>query len=345
MGTEAQADPNMEEDYDAAFNEATGEATGESEESKDFADSGDEPAAEAPASEGDGDDDPEGEPGDPEAAAEGEGGDEPAPEEPAAEGDAGAAASQKEPAADGEPEAGSEPAYDEDAVRQAAEVLRKHHEKQQKPAEPPAEDTGAEEGAAEPEEPPAPKTIDDYIPDDKRDVVSKYREEWSEVAEAEQVLRDAHLQQVEERIYSELRGALAPVFETTQKLQVNAHQSAIKEAHSDFDEVKQDLRQWIAEQPDFVRPAYEEVAKKGSAQQVIELVNYYKQATGKTGAVPEVPASSARTQQNQKPAQKRPPAAAKKAMAAAPSPSKAEAPGSSNPDDFDAAFDEAAGLG
>lgn len=338
-------DPNQEEtferDYDDAFNEASGEESGVSDDDKSFAD-GDESGEEATGAEGDGDAAAEGESGDDDSGAENGEGDDPAAsgDDAGSEEPSGDASGEEEPPADPAKEEGAAPQYDDEAVRKAAEIIQQHQKRTQgdQPVEPQA---GTEEEP--PAEPEQPKTIDDYIPEDKQEVVSKYRQEWAEVAEAEQVLREAHLQQVQERIYSELRGALAPVFETTQRLQVNAHQEAIRKVHPDLDEVKEDLQAWIAEQPEFVRPAYEQVAKQGSAQEVVELINYYKQAKGTTGAAPAVPASSARTQQKPKPAPKQPPAAAKKAMAAAPSPRQAQPPGSSNPEDYDAAFEEAAG--
>lgn len=334
-------DQNHERDYDDAFDEASGEESGVSDDDKSFAD-GDEPAEQATGAEGDGDAAAAEGAGDADSGSEDGEGDDPAAsgEGPAAEESGDDAASEEEPPAEAGKEGGAAPDYDEEAVRKAAEIIQQHQKRTQGD-QPVAPQAGTEEEP--PAEPEQPKTIDDYIPEDKQEVVNKYRQEWSEVAEAEQVLREAHLQQVQERIYSELRGALAPVFETTQRLQVNAHQEAIRKVHPDLDEVKEDLQAWIAEQPEFVRPAYEQVAKQGSAQEVVELINYYKQAKGTTGAAPAVPASSARTQQKPKPAPKQPPAAAKKAMAAAPSPRQAQPPGSSNPEDYDAAFEEAAG--
>ena len=333
MGTDNET-PDLEQDYEAAFDEAIGDVPAE-----EAAEGGDETAtADDDAASKEGADATEGGEEEIEAVA----ADDAASQGSEEEAEDSAAEDDEAPAAEGsreEPEpARKQPEYDAEAVKAAADIIRQQQEAKA------AESRGQEAKAAEDEKTP-PKTIDDYVPEDKRGVVEKYRQEWSEVAEAEQLLRAAHLQQVQEQIYSELRGALAPVFETTQRLQVNAHQEAIRKAHPDLDEVKEDLYSWIAEQPDFVRPAYEQVAEQGSAQQVVELINFYKQAKGATGAVPAVPASSARTQQKPATAKKQPPAAAKKALAAAPSPSKVEAPGSADPDNFDAAFDEAVGLG
>lgn len=342
-------DENYEKDYDDAFEEASGEGTGASQEEQDFADEsgeGGEPAEKAAGAESGNDD------ADVEDAAAGSG------DEPAAEGaddsdgadaadDEGGEGQQKadgdEPQHEADADKGA-PKYDEETVRKAAELLSKQQGKGEQPTEEPAaEEQGQQEQPVDFDK----VTWEDYVPEDKKDVVEKYKQEWSEVHEAEEVIRNAQLQLIQERLYSDLRSALAPVFETTQKLQVNAHLDAIRQTHPDLDDIRGELNEWIDQQPEFVRPAYKQVATKGSAKEVVELINQFKQAKGKTGAVPEVPASSARQQQQQrKPAQKQPPAAAKKALAAAPSPSTADVPGSANPDDFDSAWEEAAaGLG
>lgn len=256
------------------------------------------------------------------------------------------------------------PKYDAETLRKAAELIRKSAQAQAGGQQAPVNQQAAHQAAgvgdqavpqqsqqAAPAQDPAQQepdvsklTIDDYIPEDKKGIVDTYKKEWSEVYEAEQVIRDAHLQLMRDKLYSELRSALAPVFETTQRLTVTAHLDTIRRAHPDVDNIRDELMAWIGEQPDFVRPAYEQVAQSGTAEQVIELINQFKRAKGSTGAVPDVPASSASRQQQ--PAQRKAKPAAKKALAATPSPSAAQPPGSANPDGFDAAFEEAAsGLG
>lgn len=321
MGTEAQ---DLANEYDDAFEEASGEHP--TEEPVEGGDEPEEELEEEPVEDGDEPEEPAEEPTE-EPVEDGdepvEGGDEPTeePTEPVEE--------PTEPPQAQEPQA---PKFDAETLRRAQELMQQRQQQQQ-------------QQPAEEETPEAPKTWRDMIPEDKRGIIDKYEQEWGEVAEAEQLIREAQLQLVKQEVYSELGRALAPVFETTQTLKVNAHLDAIRQVHSDLDDIRGELTDWIETQPEFVRPAYQEVAQKGSAQQVIELINQFKQSTGKTGAVPAVPASSARTQQPAAKAPRQPPAAAKKAMAAAPASRKAEVPGSARPEDFDAAWEEATGLG
>lgn len=342
MGVKGETvDPVTE--YDDAFDEASGEApvSRESDDATAVQEGDDDATSAGESGTGDGD-------GGEEAtseAGEGDSGDEPAEsgqgddEAAAAEGD-GDAASDAVGSDDNSPQgqkpAEAAPELDDATLQRAADILKQRQQAQQ-PAQQEQAPSG-EQGEPEPE--PEPKTVADYIPEDKRELVSNYEKEWPEVAEAEEIKRQAQLQHLRDQIYSEVGRALAPVFETTQQLQVDAHRSAIRQEHPDFEDVKGDLMEWIAGQPEFVRPAYEQVAQKGSAADVVSLLNQFKAATGKTGAVPE-PASSARTPQQPKPKPK-PTEAAKKALAAAPSPRQAQVPGSANPNDYDAAFDEAA---
>jgi len=335
-------DPNEtnDDDFDSAFEEATSDAPVEPTDVEDEADgavaeeSGSESdAADEKTGEAESDEDVTGE-DKKDAGYDGE-----------QEGDGEDAAAELEDGGDPEkadakatPAKGEEgkPAYDEATLKRAMDLL---NEENKGKAEEPA---AAQED--EPADPEPQRTWKDYVPEDKREVIETYEREWAEVSEAESIKRTAELQLLQDTLYSDLRSALAPVFETTQTLKVNAHLDAVRQQHSDLDEVRQPLQEWIETQPEFVRPAYLEVAQKGSAKQVIELINQFKQSTGRTGAAPEVPAPSAR-QPQQRPAKPQPSAAAKRALAAAPSPNKAEVPGSANPDDFDAAFDEAAGIG
>ena len=191
-------------------------------------------------------------------------------------------------------------------------------------------------------EDPRKKTWRDYVSEEDQKVLEPYESEWSEVSQAEQIKRDAQLQHVQDVVYSDVKAVLAPMVEEFRRLKVEAHFNTIRQSHEDFDEVKEDLGEWVKEQPEFVRPAFEQVLQEGSAKQVVDLVNAYKQAKGKTGAAPEVPASSASKGESKKPARKPPSAGAKRALAATPSTKRKDPPRQADPDDFSSAFDEAA---
>lgn len=65
-----------------------------------------------------------------------------------------------------------------------------------------------------------------------------------------------------------------------------AHYDAIYKAHPDADSIAEskELAGWIASQPSFVRSGYQAVLQGGTTQEVIELFDSFKQATGATQA-------------------------------------------------------------
>jgi hypothetical protein len=223
---------------------------------------------------------------------------------------------------------------DEEQLAAAYRRLRQEEADNERSAKP------AEEAPAVDD--PRQKTWRDYVSEDNQKVLEPYETDWSEVSQAEQIKRDAQLQHVQDVVYSDLKAVLAPIVEHMKQSKVEAHFNAIRQEHADIDDVKEDLNRWVDEQPEFVRPAFEQVLKTGSAKQVVELLNAYKQATGKTGAAPEVPASSASNGAGKKPQRTPPSAGAKRALAATPSTKRKDPPRQADPDDFSSAFDEAA---
>ncbi|MEO8391217.1 hypothetical protein [Polaromonas sp.] len=81
--------------------------------------------------------------------------------------------------------------------------------------------------------------------------------------------------------------ALAPIQKQHVDAATDQHFSTIAAAHPDFEAVAEsaEMQQWIAKQPAFVRTAYADVLKKGTAEEVVELLTAYKGATGTTPAV------------------------------------------------------------
>lgn len=207
---------------------------------------------------------------------------------------------------------------------------------------------GQGQGEGQEQEQQGAQSWEDFVSEDDLNTIKQYEEEWPEVARAEQVKRDAQLQYMREQIYSEMGDALAPVVEMYQQMKVDAHQQAIQQRHPDVDNIKDDLVGWVEQQPDFVKPTYQQVLQQGSAEQVNQLIDLYKQSSGRTGAGAESTASSAREQggeqqgqQRQQRQRKAPSQSAQRAMAATPKPKRSEPPKAKDPNDFDDAFEEA----
>lgn len=98
-----------------------------------------------------------------------------------------------------------------------------------------------------------------------------------------QKLVDLQVQAKVEQLVSE---KLAPLQQKAAQEAASAHLQAIYEAHPDADSIveSKELADWIGSQPSFVQQAMQQVLQEGSTQEVIELFDQFKKATGTTQA-------------------------------------------------------------
>jgi len=90
-------------------------------------------------------------------------------------------------------------------------------------------------------------------------------------------------QQVRAELKAELEQSLAPVKATAAKSAQEAHFGAIYAKHADADELMEsgEFQQWRQTLPAFARAGVENALTKGTANDVIEVFDSFKQATGK----------------------------------------------------------------
>lgn len=321
-------------DFDAAFNDAFGESVDDvahdssahqADAADDQADNQTDDAAEGDKTDAADDqaDDKADDKADDQAddAAEGDKTDADDQADDAAEGDKPAAPAAKQPDQ-------IDPKFLAQAIAEAqAQREQEQRSKEQKPAE---------------EE--KPLTRADFLDEAGAAAIKKFETEWPDEYAAIQQLMQAELRAALANSFSgytkQLNGVLAPLMGSVQKVEVNTYKGAVTAAHPDAFEIAPKVAEWIETQPAIVRSAYRQAYEKGTAQEAIELLNLYKQATGSTGAAPATPASSA-AQEPPKPK----PVADKKAvaaLAAVPAAQRAKPNGGADVLDFDAAFAEAA---
>lgn len=89
-------------------------------------------------------------------------------------------------------------------------------------------------------------------------------------------------------VRQELGQALAPMRQREQQSETEAHYQAIYAAHPDADSLveSQELAAWLQAQPTFAQAAYQQVLNNGSAEQIVELFDTFKQSSGLTQAAP-----------------------------------------------------------
>ena len=198
------------------------------------------------------------------------------------------------------------------------------------------------QAAQEQQQPEKEVSYEDFLTEQDKAAIKLMDTEWSEVAGPVHALINAHVKAAlaaqEKQVLAQVQQRLAPIEQVTAQSQEALYWSTIQASHPDFRESAAALPEWIEKQPKLVQPALRAAYDRGTAEQVIELLDTYKQAIGTTGAAPAQPASSA--------AQVPPkavPKAALDATLAPPTAQRSKMAASRDPNDADAAFMEAFG--
>jgi hypothetical protein len=115
-------------------------------------------------------------------------------------------------------------------------------------------------------------------------------------------------------MYADMAASLAPYLQTVDTLADRSQLSELQGQVPDYETVVSQLTSWTAKQPAYLRSAYDHVIKSGTAAEVVDLINRYKQ-----------------DMQSITPAQGGQPAPAAAALAPASAPAPAPAPAPVNP--------------
>lgn len=142
-----------------------------------------------------------------------------------------------------------------------------------------------------PQEPPQPVEV--YTPtDEEAQQLEAVRTEFPEVAAAmavyEKVMASKFEKALAEKL-SEVHAYYAPIVATTQRVAQNEHEATILKAHADAFSIVDDVSKWVGTQPTILRNAYANVLQNGSAAEVVELLDVYKQAVKPPAAPPPEP--------------------------------------------------------
>jgi hypothetical protein len=123
--------------------------------------------------------------------------------------------------------------------------------------------------------------------------------DWPDVARATETMIRGIMGQTARRMYQDMAASLAPYLQTIDTLADRQQLSELQGNVPDYNTVAGQLTSWAASQPTYLRSAYEHVIKSGTAAEVVDLINRYKQdmqlstpAQGNQPA-PAAPAASA----------------------------------------------------
>lgn len=180
---------------------------------------------------------------------------------------------------------------------------------------------------------------------DETEELASLQKEWPDVHRIFELMSRQLQVDTLNYAFSEVGKVIAPLQSTVETYSTNDHMAAIYEAHEDYDAVYKPTMDWIEAQPSFLKTAYQNVVKQGTAEDVAEMIRRFKNETGwqtpaaapaGTPAPAAKPAAPAQQQTELSAAAKQ----AAKAMGAVGAKRGASA-GAQDPNDFDGAWDEA----
>ena len=107
--------------------------------------------------------------------------------------------------------------------------------------------------------------------------LQQFYTDWPDVARATETMIKGIMTQTARRMYADMAASLAPYLNTIDTLADRSQLSELQGSVADYDTVAGQLTTWAANQPAYLRSAYEHVIKSGTAAEVVDLINRYKQ--------------------------------------------------------------------
>lgn len=171
--------------------------------------------------------------------------------------------------------------------------------------------------------------------------LTEYDKEWGDVVKGEALKRRAEYKELLKYVFAQVADFVKPIMDTTTTLAERTHRADIETNVVDYsDQLRDDVVKWVETQPAYLQTAYNQVINEGTVDEVKDLVDRYRGATGKAAPAAAATDSKLNGKDNELSGE------AKKAAAAlAPVESKRsgiQAPG--DPSDFDDAWKQAAEL-
>lgn len=168
-----------------------------------------------------------------------------------------------------------------DAERQRNELLQKEIEARGQ----------TEEESEETEQQQETKYQDPFekLSNDDRDFLDNYKTDWPDVFKAEEMHRTMLAERVSSlviQVSQHFQNQIDALNQTIQGLTEVANKQTISsKLDGDVDAIMSDVEKWIETQPAFLQPQYKRVAERGSVEEKLALIDYYKSQTKKTPSV------------------------------------------------------------
>jgi hypothetical protein len=196
------------------------------------------------------------------------------------------------------------------------------------------------------EKPPVEAPPPDMYAPDEKDFLATYEKDWPDIVKGEALRRRAEYAQIVNHVFSEIARAYGPLIErgamAADTVAETNTMNTIMAAHADYDDAMyNDVMKWAEGLTGTRKRIVEAVIAEGEPQELVELITDFKSATGRkprvvAGTANAAPAAGV-TELSAKAKQ------AAKALGVVDSKRTAPVTTAADPDDFEAAWDEALG--
>jgi hypothetical protein len=149
--------------------------------------------------------------------------------------------------------------------------------------QPEAPAAGAEAAAAA----PGADTPKPTYTDEEQTFLTQYEKDWGDVAKGEALKRRAEYQALLDHVFKQVANFVKPIQETAEALAQRTFTSDVRSAVPDYsDQLRADVMGWVKSQPTYLQVAYNHVIEEGTVDEVKDLVDRYRTATGKAAPKP-----------------------------------------------------------
>jgi hypothetical protein len=126
---------------------------------------------------------------------------------------------------------------------------------------------------------------------DEQEFLTTYEKEWEDVSRGEALKRRAEYQQLLGYVFDQVANYMKPFQEMTETIAERTHRQDIESNVTDYsDKLRDDVISWVKTQPAYLQNAYSQVITEGTVDEVKDLVDRYRTATGQGAPAPK-PAS------------------------------------------------------
>lgn len=154
------------------------------------------------------------------------------------------------------------------AIDYAAEVARLNSELEEARKAPPA-----------PAPAPAAAVEPPVYSADESAAITKYKEDWADVARGEELIRRKEYKELVGYIFDQVKQYTAPMADFVETRSGKDQYTDIVGLVPDYDAVRDSAIAWVNTQPEYLKKAYTDVVANGTAKDVADLITRFKKET------------------------------------------------------------------